>query len=223
MGPMATAPAVVQTVTPAAPGGNLHEALRLTQQNMQALQGLQEQTAELHRKFLDGQELAGRTLLSLIEQQRYFFQGGPAVQLPTSVGLTPASPELPRSIPVSIPSPAAAAPTIAPVPAPVAPAVPVQASMEVATVLLAVIAEKTGYPVEMLDLDMALDADLGIDSIKRVEILSALQERIPGAPVIRPEHLGSLQTLGQIVSHLGAGQLRRSHCPPLRPRRRRPG
>ena len=44
------------------------------------------------------------------------------------------------------------------------------------------IAEKTGYPVEMLDLDMALDADLGIDSIKRVEILSALQEQLPGAP-----------------------------------------
>ena len=41
------------------------------------------------------------------------------------------------------------------------------------------IAEKTGYPTEMLELDMALDADLGIDSIKRVEILSALQERLP--------------------------------------------
>ncbi len=82
--------------------------------------------------------------------------------------------------------------------------------------LLAVIAEKTGYPVEMLDLDMALDADLGIDSIKRVEILSALQERLPGAPLIRPEHLGSLQTLGQIVAHLDAGQslptIRFSHC-----------
>ena len=34
----------------------------------------------------------------------------------------------------------------------------------------------TGYPVEMLELDMTLDNDLGIDSIKRVEILSALQK-----------------------------------------------
>ncbi len=49
------------------------------------------------------------------------------------------------------------------------------------TVLLEVIAEKTGYPTEMLELDMALDADLGIDSIKRVEILSALQERLPAS------------------------------------------
>src|SRR4051812_47334803 len=49
---------------------------------------------------------------------------------------------------------------------------------------------------------MRLDADLGIDSIKRVEILSALQEQLPHAPVIRPEHLGTLQTLGQIVEFL---------------------
>ncbi len=52
--------------------------------------------------------------------------------------------------------------------------------------LLEVIAEKTGYPTEMLELDMALDADLGIDSIKRVEILSALQERLPQAPSSSP-------------------------------------
>ena len=53
------------------------------------------------------------------------------------------------------------------------------AEQRVEGILLEVIAEKTGYPTEMLELDMALDADLGIDSIKRVEILSALQERLP--------------------------------------------
>jgi NAD(P)-dependent dehydrogenase (short-subunit alcohol dehydrogenase family) len=49
---------------------------------------------------------------------------------------------------------------------------------------------------------MALDADLGIDSIKRVEILSALQERLPDAPVIKPEHLGTLHNLRQIAAFL---------------------
>ena len=49
-----------------------------------------------------------------------------------------------------------------------------------------------GLSREMLELDMELDADLGIDSIKRVEILSALQERLPEAPTIKPEHLGTL-------------------------------
>jgi NAD(P)-dependent dehydrogenase (short-subunit alcohol dehydrogenase family)/acyl carrier protein len=57
----------------------------------------------------------------------------------------------------------------------------------------------------MLEPTMRLDADLGIDSIKRVEILSALQEQLPDAPVIKPEHLGTLQTLGDIVEFLAAG------------------
>ena len=42
-----------------------------------------------------------------------------------------------------------------------------------------VVADKTGYPADMLEPAMALEADLGIDSIKRVEIFSALQERFP--------------------------------------------
>ena len=54
---------------------------------------------------------------------------------------------------------------------------------------------------------MQLDADLGIDSIKRVEILAALQDRLPEAPVIGPEHLGTIRTLGQIVEFLGGGGL----------------
>ena len=56
----------------------------------------------------------------------------------------------------------------------------------------------------MLGMDMPLDADLGIDSIKRVEILSALQERIPDAPPAKAEHLGTLHTLRDIVTFLGS-------------------
>src|SRR5690606_4975117 len=73
----------------------------------------------------------------------------------------------------------------------------------IADTLLAVVAEKTGYPVAMLELGMGLDADLGIDSIKRVEILSSLQERLPTAPVIGPEQLGELHTLADIAAFLG--------------------
>src|SRR4029450_3788443 len=60
----------------------------------------------------------------------------------------------------------------------------------------------TGYPAEMLGMGMSLDSDLGIDSIKRVEILSALQERLPDAPPVKPEHLGTLHTLGDIAAFL---------------------
>ena len=57
----------------------------------------------------------------------------------------------------------------------------------VAATLLEVISEKTGYPAEMLALEMSLDGDLGIDSIKRVEIFSALRERLPRAPEVTPQ------------------------------------
>jgi NCS2 family nucleobase:cation symporter-2 len=53
--------------------------------------------------------------------------------------------------------------------APLSPSTPV-----LAPAVLAVVSEKTGYPVEMLNLDMGLDSDLGIDSIKRVEIMAAV-------------------------------------------------
>ncbi|NEO42340.1 MAG: hypothetical protein F6J90_40875 [Moorea sp. SIOASIH] len=68
--------------------------------------------------------------------------------------------------------------------------------------LLDVVSEKTGYPAEMLELDMDMEADLGIDSIKRVEILGALQEMYPNLPQANPEQLGELRTLGQIVEYL---------------------
>jgi NAD(P)-dependent dehydrogenase (short-subunit alcohol dehydrogenase family)/acyl carrier protein len=76
---------------------------------------------------------------------------------------------------------------------------------EIEAALLAIVGDKTGYPTEMLELSMGLDTDLGIDSIKRVEILSALRERLPDAPTVEPHHLGELQTLGQIVEFLCAG------------------
>jgi polyketide-type polyunsaturated fatty acid synthase PfaA len=69
-------------------------------------------------------------------------------------------------------------------------------------VMMEVVAEKTGYPVEMLELAMDMEADLGIDSIKRVEILGAVQETIPDLPELNPEDLAELRTLGEIVSYM---------------------
>src|SRR5262249_32902414 len=71
-----------------------------------------------------------------------------------------------------------------------------------AQTLLAVVSEKTGYPVDSLDLALSLDADLGVDSIKRVEILSALQEKLTDAPLVKPEHLGTLHTLKDVADFL---------------------
>ena len=48
---------------------------------------------------------------------------------------------------------------------------------------------------------MDLEADLGIDSIKRIEILAAMQE-FPDVPQTASEELADLRTLRQIVDYL---------------------
>ena len=49
---------------------------------------------------------------------------------------------------------------------------------------------------------MLLEADLGIDSIKRVEILSAVQKLLPGLPAVDAKVMGGLQTLQAISDYL---------------------
>ncbi|SBS75729.1 Polyketide-type polyunsaturated fatty acid synthase PfaA (fragment) [uncultured Mycobacterium sp.] len=65
--------------------------------------------------------------------------------------------------------------------------------------MLSIVSEKTGYPVDMLGLGMEMEAELGIDSIKQVEILAALQAKFPGAPEIPASELANLRTLQDVV------------------------
>ena len=165
---------------------------------------------QLHRQFLEGQAATQHTFQSLLEHQQRLTsavlerggrqEGSPQEPLPLAVMPSRIAPvSAPSRAPISddLPSEAVNGSTSFPVPAPATPA------PAVAEVLLQIVAEKTGYPVEMLELDMQLDDDLGIDSIKRVEILSALQDRLPEAPAVKPEHLGALRTLRQIADFLG--------------------
>ncbi len=41
--------------------------------------------------------------------------------------------------------------------------------------VLEIVAEKTGYPKDMLDLDLDLEADLGIDTVKQAEMFAAIR------------------------------------------------
>ena len=69
----------------------------------------------------------------------------------------------------------------APVPAvePVAPLATNSPADDLRERLLAIVEEKTGYPRDMVGLDRNLEADLGIDSIKRVEIVGTLLQGLP--------------------------------------------
>jgi polyketide-type polyunsaturated fatty acid synthase PfaA len=109
----------------------------------------------------------------------------PPAAPPAVPGGTPAMPEPP-------PAPAAVTTRVAPSPA----------GADLVALMLDVVADKTGYPVEMLDLSMALEADLGVDSIKRVEILSAVQGRIGALSDVETATMATLATLQEIIDYL---------------------
>ncbi len=193
----AAAPAAVSSAPlPVSVSANsaLPLALAAAQAGIDALTRLQEQAAQLHLQFLQGQETAQRSVQALIEQQQALsaqFSGAPAA-VTSSAFVAPA--------------PVVTAPLTAPAPAPVARAAALAApATNIATVLVAIVSEKTGYPAETINPDMDLEGDLGIDSIKRVEIFSAVQEKLPGAPKVKPEHLGTLRTLKSIADYLAQG------------------
>src|SRR5690606_26184024 len=56
-------------------------------------------------------------------------------------------------------------------------------------------------------------ADLGIDSIKRVEILAVMGAAYPSLPRLKPEELAELRTLGQIAAHLAQQLAPAAHQP----------
>jgi malonyl CoA-acyl carrier protein transacylase len=68
--------------------------------------------------------------------------------------------------------------------------------------LLARISERTGYPLEILDPRIDLEADLGIDSIKRIEILGSLWEADPNLDPAGLEKVASEKTLGALIASL---------------------
>ncbi|ABN60943.1 type I polyketide synthase [Shewanella baltica] len=88
--------------------------------------------------------------------------------------------------------------------APTAPAANGLSAALVQQTMMAVVADKTGYPTEMLELSMDMEADLGIDSIKRVEILGTVQDELPGLPELSPEDLAECRTLGEIVDYMNS-------------------
>jgi len=177
--PQAAAP--VAAVSANVDGGLLNQALSAAQASIDALTKLQEQTAALHLQFLQGQDSAQRSVQALVEQQQALYArmaGGTYIPSMT--------------------------PSFTPAPAPVLHSVAAPKT-DILPVLISVVSEKTGYPADTINPDMDLEADLGIDSIKRVEILSVVSEKLPGAPKVKPEHLGTLRTLKQIAAYLSEG------------------
>jgi hypothetical protein len=81
--------------------------------------------------------------------------------------------------------------------------------------LLSIVEEKTGYPRDMVGLDQSLESDLGIDSIKRIEVR---RRDAAGAAGAIP---GSLECESKQAQHPGDARRHAEHDERRRSRRSR--
>ncbi|MDR1546686.1 MAG: SDR family NAD(P)-dependent oxidoreductase [Deltaproteobacteria bacterium] len=139
--------------------------------------------------------------------------GGPTVA-PSEAGQRPADPSVVKTVPSSPlttlrpPRRPAFRPNIVAVPPPDrstlgksnGDARPAEAApaAKIWALLANVVAQETGYPPEALTREMSLEADLGLDSIKKVELLSAVSQQFPGLSSMNAD-LGEAQTLGRLA------------------------
>ncbi|MBC8259435.1 MAG: acyltransferase domain-containing protein [SAR324 cluster bacterium] len=189
-------------------------------QQMQMFHAHQSDTLRVHEQYLGQQSEQTQSALKITSQQMGSSAQllssapavAPAVQKPAAIAVPVSAPvtaaPMPAPVqtpPVSIPSPAADKPQPAVISQPVnKPAAVVSAvsAEDVTAAMLAIVGEKTGYPQEMLELSMDMESDLGIDSIKRVEILGAVQDQLPELPEVPGDELAEMRTLGEIVTRL---------------------
>jgi len=146
--------------------------------------------------------------------QTFLAAAAPGVILPEPQPLTHASLDVASGLFFSAPSarilPASTLPELSDPPVPqAAPPGETGQRHDPATRFLALVSEKTGYPVEMLDLSLNMEADLGIDSIKRIEILGAFHRDTGLIRTEEMERAASLKTLQEIIDYFTqqAGEL----------------
>jgi len=175
------------------------EALRVVQEGLRSMQVLQRQTAEAHQKFLDTQTQSTRTLRDMMENARRLAEKFLGYEnVPSDLersGFLHSDEKDHKAADDSNAGNGIRSEEQIPEPLDLA------ARHRLEQTLLQVVADLTGYPVETIQMDMDIEADLGIDSIKRVEILSALEEKIPDLPPVAPDRMGSLKTLAQIAEY----------------------
>jgi len=182
-------------------------ALKVVKQGLESMQTLQLQTAEIHKKFLEAQTESSRTLQNMMANTQRLAEASMGFKVEEEIVInslreqnvheeasysqihnkTEIEPE--NKNPENKNSPS-------------------QDNIhEIENNLLETVSHLTGYPEEMLGLDMDIESDLGIDSIKRVEIFSSLEEKLTNIQSVSPEIMGSLKTLRQIAEYLAGTSL----------------
>lgn len=127
----------------------------------------------------------------------------PAIVHPTAVASAPMPMPASSAPPVSVP-PAVAMPT----PMPASPVGSSTAIPALKPLLLKIVSERTGYPEATVALDQDIEADLGIDSIKRVEILGLFRRSLPESLAqslrVEMEQVARLPTFQQVLDFVQA-------------------
>ncbi|MDB9375835.1 type I polyketide synthase [Nodularia sphaerocarpa] len=173
------------------------------ERGMMQFHSQQGETLRIHEQYLLEQLEYAKNFFQLIQQE---YSQIISTQVTTQSTETVVTKTAPAPVVEIAPAPVAVIPAPAPVVETVSAPAPVSASnidlAELGNNLLAITSDKTGYPVEMLEMDMDMEADLGIDSIKRVEILGALQDMYPDLPKPNLEELSEKRTIGEVVEYL---------------------
>ncbi len=164
----------------------LEQVQQSVREGLRAMQVLQQQTASAHERFLENQSAAHKTIHTIMENQQRLVE--------RALGL-PGKP-LPRC---DVPAPVAPVVADPIVPATFEPSPPPADAQPVEDTLLQTISEKTGYSVDMIGLDMDLESDLGIDLVRRVEVLAALEQRLGSIPGLSPERTNGFRTPREIL------------------------
>ncbi|PSS73001.1 type I polyketide synthase [Shewanella algae] len=170
----------------------------------------QAETLKIHNDFIQSQNLGAQQLLQQLQGGAVLpnIEQTQAVPVSVPVPVQAAAPLTHAAAPVKAastpqqPSQVLQSRPQAPAPVPTIAITTAKPSTGVEELMLQVVADKTGYPTEMLELGMDMEADLGIDSIKRVEILGTVQDALPELPQLDAATLSECRTLGQIVAYL---------------------
>ena len=210
------------------------QVLESLSHSMTHFHNLQAEALNIHKQFLSQQSAYAQTYVQVIQQQQEALLHGngngngkaahqlsavsvqpPAVSVqPSAISVQPSAVSVQPSAVSVQPSAFSTQPSAVSVQPSVEPQItttaePATTTLDTATLtdsLLDIVSEKTGYPAEMLELELDMEADLSIDSIKRVEILGALQEKHPELPTIEADALTELRTLGQIIAFMESAE-----------------
>ena len=156
------------------------------------------------------QASAARVAETAKESRPSMAQAPVPVQVPAQVTVPVPTPQAPpppimkkapapvASVPESKVKAQVAAPMPAAVPAPPTPPIAKVEGDPVKERILALAVEKTGYPQDMLDLDLDLEADLGVDTVKQAEMFAAIRE-IYNIPRDENRKLRDYPTLAHVI------------------------